>query len=88
MTIRVEFYGIVRKRAGCEFITVSAETLGDVLILLEQHLSDLARPCLCEGRLADGYLLNVNGEQFTRDLSRQLQPGDAVRLMSADAGGA
>lgn len=87
MTVRVEFYGIPRQRAGVEALEVEAATLGEVFTQLQRQLPALAADCFDEGRLAAGCIANINGRQFTRDANFPLQAGDAVLLLSADAGG-
>lgn len=87
MTIRVEFYGIPRQRAGVEAIEVEAVSLGDVLLRVGEQLPELAKACLEAGRLLPTYIANINGESFTHDPETVLKSGDTVMILSADAGG-
>lgn len=87
MTIRIEFYGIPRRRAGIESIEVEAADLGSALRQLAVRLPEFARACLSGDRLQAGYLANINGRLFATDPSTLLEPGDTVLILSADAGG-
>jgi molybdopterin converting factor small subunit len=88
MSVRVEFYGIPRERAGVEAIELRGPaTLGQALAMLRGRLPGLAASCLDDDRLKSGYLANVNGERFTTDPAAILRPGDALLILSADAGG-
>jgi molybdopterin converting factor small subunit len=37
--------------------------------------------------LAEGYVFNINGLSFARDLSTKVAPGDSVLLLSSESGG-
>jgi molybdopterin converting factor small subunit len=87
MSIRLEFYGIPRQRAGVESIEVDARSLGEALERAAAELPRFAGACLDGNRLRTGYLANVNGRRFTTDPATPLDPGDAVLIVSADAGG-
>ena len=87
MTVRVEFYGIPRHRAGLAAIEVEAATLGEVLDKLAIGLPPFAQACLSAGELRPGYLASINGRLFTSDRAAAVAPGDAVLILSADAGG-
>ena len=58
MSIRVEFYGIPRQRAGVEAATVAASRdvvrLGDVLSDLTIQFPSLAPECIANGQLRQG----------------------------------
>jgi hypothetical protein len=90
MNIRVEFYGIPRRRAGVEFTIVEIEQEG---IPLSDLLGNLVRKlpglddCLDAGRLKPGYRASVNGEHFVSRHDEMLVPGSSLLIMSADAGG-
>ena len=43
--------------------------------------------CFADGVPAAGWLLNINGDRFTRDPQTTLAEGDCLLLMPADAGG-
>lgn len=87
MSIRVEFYGIPRQRAGVASVEVEGDCLGEVLREVGASLPELAGACLDGDRLQGGYLANVNGTFFTSDPATPVKPGDAVLILSADAGG-
>jgi sulfur-carrier protein len=87
MSVRVEFYGIARRRAGVAAVEVTAATLGEVIDQLQRELPALAAACFAEGKLQPGFLANVNGQEFTSRRETPLQEGDAVLILSADAGG-
>ena len=87
MTIRLEFYGIVRSRAGTAALDVSASTLRGALQQALAQCPALEEVCTPDGRLRAGYLVNLNGCQFVCDEQTPLSDGDTVLLLSADAGG-
>jgi molybdopterin converting factor small subunit len=85
--IRIEFYGIPRKRAGIDSIDVEAATLQEALSCAVAHSPALLACCTADGRLKLGYVANVNGRTFVHDPHTPLDDGDSLLLMSADAGG-
>jgi molybdopterin converting factor small subunit len=87
MSIRVEFYGIARRRAGVEFLESEGNTLGDVFDRLQVELPTFSAACLKNGQLQPGFLANVNGQTFSSKRETPLNDGDAVLILSADAGG-
>jgi molybdopterin converting factor small subunit len=87
VTVRIEFYGIPRQRAGVEAIDVEAATLGEAITQAARALPQLAGSCVDGDRLRAGYLANVNTTTFTADPRTPLAPGDVVLILSADAGG-
>jgi molybdopterin converting factor small subunit len=87
MSIRVEFYGIARQRAGVEFLESEGNTLGEVFDQLQTQLPNFSAACLKDGELQPGYLANVNGQTFSSNREMPLNEGDAVLILSADAGG-
>ena len=87
MAIQVEFYGIPRRRAGVATTTVSGESLGDVLRALERQLPGLQGTCIDEGKLLPGFVANLAGNNFITDPDTQLADGEALLILSADAGG-
>ena len=87
MSIRVEFYGIPRQRAGVEVTEVEAATLSEVFRQLREKLPAFAEACLNEEGLQPTYMANINGESFTSDPEMPLHSGDTVMILSADAGG-
>ena len=91
MSIRVEFYGIPRQRAGVAETTVelaaASVPLNDVYHQLGQRFPDLARHCFDRAGLRNGYSANLDGAEFITDLSTQLPDGSCLLILSADAGG-
>ncbi len=87
MTIRVEFFGIPRQRAGVEFIYVEATNLREALLAISQQLPEFARACLLDGALAKGCAANLNGDAFISAGDQPLRDGDTLLILSADAGG-
>ena len=87
VTVRIEFYGIARHRAGCESIDVEAATLGDALQAAADRLPRFGTDCVDAGAPAKGFLASINGDRFTTDASTALASNDAVLILSADVGG-
>ncbi len=87
MSVRIEFYGVPRHRAGVATIDVVARTLGEALSAVEAQLPQLHDVCITQGQLCRGYLANLNGRQFVHDTNQALTDGDCVLLLSADVGG-
>jgi molybdopterin converting factor small subunit len=87
MSITVEFFGIPRERAGASSATVEAAQLGKLFHALALRFPRLAEVCFEGDRLRPGYIANLNGERFISDPATSLADGDAVLILSADAGG-
>lgn len=91
MTIHVEFFGIPRLRAGVASITVLEEkqeaTLAEVLTATCRQLPDFGAACVDQQQLREGYVANLAGQEFVRDPQTRIQTGQAILIMSADAGG-
>ncbi len=87
MTIRIEFFGLARRNAGCAAIDVEAATLGEAIECVAEALPAVASACFTGRTLSSGYLANVNGKRFTRDPESPLNPGDSVLILSNDMGG-
>lgn len=86
-SIHVEFFGVARSRANVAEVTLDVVSLREVLSQIDDQFPALAELCVDDGELAPGWLLNVNGSAFTRELSTPLNDGDSVLLIPADAGG-
>ena len=86
-SIQVEFFGVARSRAEVSAVTLEAVRLRDVVAHIFEQFPALAELCVQDDELAAGWLLNVNGAGFTRDLNTNLNDGDNVLLIPADAGG-
>ena len=90
MTIRVEFFGIARQRAGKPYMTLPVPgpvSLETVLDHLAAQLPDFAAECLQGNRLLPRYVANLDGERFVCDPNTQLAENTCLLIMSADAGG-
>jgi molybdopterin converting factor small subunit len=91
MIIRIEFYGIPRRRAGVAETTIEFEeretTLGDVLKRLAARYPDLSGDCIDGDRLHDSVAASLDGRQFLDDPGTHLVNGDSVLLLSGDGGG-
>ena len=91
MSIRVEFYGIPRHRAGVAetLVDIDGESarLGSVLALLGSRYPQFAKDCLQGERLQPTVAANVSGRRFVSDPDASIQSGNALLLLSADGGG-
>jgi molybdopterin converting factor small subunit len=86
VSVRIEFLGLARERAGVAQLELSAETLGEVLRMLAARVP--AMRVLLEGeRLGPAMVANLNGERFVSDARTPLRDSDSLLLLSADAGG-
>ena len=87
MTVTVELFGIPRQRADTAAARVEARCLAEAVAALSREFPALAEACFDGGRLRPGYLANLNGERFVSDPATPLADGDALLILSADAGG-
>ena len=87
MTIRVEFFGIPKQRAGVAAIQVEATTLQEALRQIVVELPRFGESCVVDEKLSAGFIANINGTSFASDGSTPLNPGDTLLILSADAGG-
>ena len=85
--IQVEFFGVPRLKAGLALTQVTANTVAELFATLREQLPEFADACLHGDQLKKEYLLSINGTQFTRDESFNLNEGDHVLILSADVGG-
>jgi len=90
MSIRVEFFGIARQRAGVGELQISAleapASLRDVLAEVAERLPDLAG-YVTAGRLDATLTANLDGQRFVADPETVIEDGQSLLLLSADAGG-
>jgi len=90
MSIRVEFYGIPRSRAGVEVEIVELDTnrttLGNVLVELASRFPEL-RECIDKDVLRSGFRACIDGERFVSRSDELLPVESSLLVMSADAGG-
>jgi molybdopterin converting factor small subunit len=87
MSITVELFGIPRRSAGVAQTLCEGARLDEVLADLAGRFPRLAEECFDEGRLRHGYMANLNGQRFVTDPATALKPGDAILILSTDAGG-
>ena len=90
MNIRVEFYGIVRQRAGVakvELPRIKSTSLGDVIAALTERFPLLEGECFEQGRFCPGFICNIDGDRFVMDPDTPLDTSCTLLIMSADAGG-
>jgi molybdopterin converting factor small subunit len=91
ITLEIEFFGVPRQRAGTARTALSLPgeqaRLADALYQLARTLPGFAACCVDGQRLCPAYIVNVGGERFVTDPDFVLHSGDALLIMSADAGG-
>jgi molybdopterin converting factor small subunit len=87
MQVTVELFGIPRARAGVSQAVAEGATLGDVLLDLTRRYPALGDTCVEGYRLRPGFVANLRGERFVTDPATELTEGDAILLLSQDAGG-
>jgi molybdopterin converting factor small subunit len=85
-TMRVEFFGVSRQRAGISQLEIEAETLGQVLEALAHRIPSL-REFIEVDRLHPSLTASLNGDSFVSDPQTRLSKNDCVFILSADAGG-
>jgi molybdopterin converting factor small subunit len=85
--VTIELFGVPRMRAGLAQVIVEAATVGDALVALGRACPALAGSVIVGNGVHPAYRLSINGQVFVTDTARALQPGDALLLMAADAGG-
>jgi molybdopterin converting factor small subunit len=91
MPIRVEFYGLPRRRTDVPFCDVAVSqsrmTLAEVLRQLAGRYPALATDCVHDGALTSSCVANRGGHSFLRDPAAEIADGETLLLLSADAGG-
>jgi molybdopterin converting factor small subunit len=90
MCVCVEFYGIPRRRAGCDSILLpvdGAESLGTILDRIGRLFPELGSECLDGNRLRAGFLVNIDGNRFLNDPDTVIADNTSLLIMSSDAGG-
>lgn len=85
--VRVEFFDVARIRAGVASADVTGATLGEALAAAARALPGLVPGIVRDGALAPQVRASLGGERFVEDPLTPLVPGDAVLLLSAQAGG-
>lgn len=87
MTIRIEFFGIPRTRAGIAQLEVEASSLCGAFEAIAIQVPGWAEACLSGKQLRRGLIANLNGQRFISDPDTVLESGDSVLILSADVGG-
>jgi molybdopterin converting factor small subunit len=91
MVVRIEFYGIPRRRAGVAHTTLELRQdptrLGEVLKDLAARFPQLGADCVVGERLRLGYTANLSGRAFVTDPETHVRAGDSLLILHADAGG-
>ena len=95
ISCNVELFGVARLKARAAHVslTLSAEaTLRDALTALGVACPDLLGSVLSvdaagDTSLLSGYVCNINGENFVRNMQTRIQAGDSLLILSSDAGG-
>ncbi len=87
MQVTVELFGIPRARAGVSHTIANGSTLGEVFLDLARRFPVLGESCMDGRTLKPSYIANLRGEMFVTDPATILNEGDAVLLLSLDAGG-
>ncbi len=91
VNIKVEFFGIPRKRAETPETWVRTDArefcLGDLVSYLAEQYPGLARDCIIGRSLHPSCLANIQGERFVSAPDTPLAAGQVVLIMSSDGGG-
>jgi molybdopterin converting factor small subunit len=91
MSIRVEFFGMARQRAGAIELTLEPQASGirlaDLLKQIAEQAPRLGQTLLIGGQLHESLMVNVDGLRFIRDPETLIHDGQSVLILSADAGG-
>ena len=84
-TVRVEFYGLARLRAGRAELLVDAATVGDALAAADASCPGLH--ATSGNGLSPELLVSLGGVRFTRDTSERILDGQPLLILGADPGG-
>ena len=85
--VTVELFGLPRQRAGQTKVVVDAATVAEALRALIVACPQLAGLTDEAGRVGPHFLVSIDGCEFIGNLQRELQSGERLLVMSADAGG-
>lgn len=85
--ITLELYGIARRRAGTDRVTVDADTLSEALLALERACPALAGEVVTAGRLAPHWRASLDGGRFLDATNEVLPPDARIVILSGLAGG-
>jgi molybdopterin converting factor small subunit len=92
MSVRVEFYGLARQRAGTPNVDIAIpgqdSTLTEVLALVGVALPQWRTSELwSEAGLHPVLTANLDGQRFVADPLTPIRDGQSLLILSADAGG-
>ena len=85
--VTIELYGIARRRAGRELLSVEGRTVADALRALERSAPSLRGEVVTDGALAPHWRLALDGATFLEDGATPLVDGARYVLLSSLAGG-
>jgi len=88
--VSVELFGVARLLAKTNEVSLSLPpnaTLADVISTLAQRLPVLSGRIINDDGLVSGYSCNINGVTFVRTPEAEVNSGDKILILSADAGG-
>jgi len=90
--VYVEFFGSVRFRAGVAQTVVSFEServsVREILCEVGTRYPQLVEFCCgADGSLKSGFILNMDGREFTTDVTREVSRSQSLLFLSADVGG-
>jgi hypothetical protein len=84
-TVRVEFYGLARLRAGRAELLIEAATVGEALAVADAMCPQLH--AMSDTGLSPELLVSVGGRRFTRDTREAIPDGQSLLVLGADPGG-
>ncbi len=91
MAIHVEFFGVPRHIAGTGRATILREkqsaSLRQILEALANQYPRLDEQCIRNGALREGFVANLDGEEFITDTETIISSERPLLIFSADAGG-
>ena len=95
VTCTVELFGVARLRAQTTHVGLTLPADADLsvaLAALAEAVPALVGPVLMQDadkrvQFVPGFVCNVNGQAFVRDMRTVVQTGDSILILSSDAGG-
>lgn len=86
-SVTVEFFGIARQRAGRTEVSVSGQTVAQLLDAVERTCPELSGLLNQDGSISRKYLVSLNGNSFVDDPASIVPAGTRLIVLGADAGG-
>ena len=86
-TIRIEFFGVARMKAGVETAEIEAESVGELVAAMAVAFPQLNGAVIVDGRLHPAYMLMRGAAERLVDDETMLKPNDSILLLNLDAGG-